>query len=135
MTTETLAAVRDRFEVHEDGTPLYLHAVDCPSYCDYACNGNQREDLVQVVAALLAEVARLTAVTEEPTAHLAEAANLCFSEANRWRAADARTADHWERVATLLRGRQLAIAGMLREIGLQRAAIEVWKAGKATRPA
>lgn len=39
---DRLASIRERLEVaDDDGRPIYLHAEDCPSFCDYACNGNQ----------------------------------------------------------------------------------------------
>ena len=31
----------DLLEMDDDATVIYLHAENCPSYCDYACNGEQ----------------------------------------------------------------------------------------------
>ena len=32
-----------------EGEPHYIHAPDCPSYCDYACNGEKGWDLASRV--------------------------------------------------------------------------------------
>jgi hypothetical protein len=32
-----------------EGQPLYVHSKTCPSYCDYACNGERGFDLAEQV--------------------------------------------------------------------------------------
>lgn len=37
----------------DDGTLIYLHRNSCPSYCDFACNGNRGSEIVERVVEVL----------------------------------------------------------------------------------
>ncbi len=39
----------DLLELDDNGRPVYLHAEDCPSFCDYACNGQYGFDVAAKV--------------------------------------------------------------------------------------
>ena len=45
----------------DDGTPVYYHALNCPSFCDYECNGNTGA----LIAKLVTETERLEAENEK----------------------------------------------------------------------
>lgn len=67
--------VRMRLEVHE-GQAIYLHARDCSSFCDYACNGRQNHpSLLDAVYILVSDQddlrARLVATAEAARAERA----------------------------------------------------------------
>lgn len=36
----------------EEGEPVYMHAPDCPNYCDYACNSKGTEIAEQIATYL-----------------------------------------------------------------------------------
>ena len=34
-------------EDEEDGKPVYFHSLNCPSFCDYACNGGRGTQIAE----------------------------------------------------------------------------------------
>jgi len=45
----TVKGVAYLTERDDDGEAIYVHAKNCPSFCDYACNGNRGSKLADKI--------------------------------------------------------------------------------------